>query len=202
MADRTKELVTLIGEDGKKRGIATVHQLPVAKYTRGFMTKFSDAAKYLVDSLTHFELRVLARLEERLDYGNWSPVIADEIAKDMKADKGNISTAISSLLAKGIIERAPRELKIGRIWQYRLSADYGWKGTATEWHQHQRERMKHGEVVQLFPVGSEYQRRVMGCDAVVPGAQRQRAQKVARLFRIHPPKMTKKPPEQDGPPRA
>jgi DNA-binding MarR family transcriptional regulator len=186
MDGRTKEQVRLIGADGNEKLTGTIHQLPIAKYTRGFMTTFSDSKEYLVDNLTHFELRVLARLEKRLDYGNWAPVIADDIAQEMNSAKSNISTAIRSLMNKAVIERSPRELKIGRIWQYRLNADYGWKGTAAEWHQHQRERQKYGEVVQLFPVGSEQQKQKFGCDPVIPSRERDVEKKVRRMFRVTP----------------
>jgi hypothetical protein len=165
MRERTR--VSLVDDAGKVKGTGTIHEIPRVKYTRGFMTIFADSRPLLVDALTHFELRVLARLEQRLDYGNWVPIIADDIAKDMKVAKTHVSTAIKSLMSKGVIERSPRELKIGRIWQYRLNADYGWRCDAIEWHHHQRERMKYGEVVQLFPIGSAAQKKSQGCDAIL-----------------------------------
>jgi hypothetical protein len=158
--------VSLVDDAGKVKGSGTIHEIPRVKYTRGFMTTFADSRPLLVDALTHFELRVYARLEQRLEYGNWAPIIADEIAKDMNVAKTHVSTAIKGLMSKGVISRSPRELKIGRIWQYRLNADYGWKGNAIEWYHHQRERMNYGEVVQLFPIGSAAQKKSQGGDAI------------------------------------
>jgi len=129
------------------------------------MTTFSDTKPHLVDMLTHFELRVLARLEQRLDYGNWIPVMGDELAEEMGTDKANVSRAFKGLMSKGVIERS-RPHKNGRTWSYRLNADYGWRGDAVDWHRHQRERHKQGEVVQLFPVGSEEQHKSQGGDAI------------------------------------
>lgn len=72
-------------------------------------------------------LRVLLYLLSRLDFENYIQVPQATIAEALELHKSDVTRAIQTLEAKGILLRGP---KVGRSYAWRLNPTYGWKGKA------------------------------------------------------------------------
>ena len=76
------------------------------------------------NKLSKMAWRVLIYLLVNLDFDNYVPLTQVEIAKDLKANQGDISRALRELEKYKIIFSE----KKGRSRQYRLNEDVVWKG--------------------------------------------------------------------------
>ena len=91
----------------------------------GFQEAFLELAKD--KDMTGEVTRVLLYLFANLGFENYIVLPQRQIAEALKMRKENVSRAIKTLTAKGIIIEGP---KLGRTKAYRLNNKYGWKGKA------------------------------------------------------------------------
>ena len=70
---------------------------------------------------------VLDMLIARLDTANYIQVQQVEIADRLHMEKQHVNRSIRRLIEEGILVEGP---KVGRSCSYRLSPEYGWKGSA------------------------------------------------------------------------
>ncbi len=73
------------------------------------------------------DFRVLMALLEQLDFDNFIMASQSDIAKDLDMAQPQVSRAIKRLVEVGALIDGP---KVGTHRTYRLSPDFGWKGSA------------------------------------------------------------------------
>lgn len=71
--------------------------------------------------------RVLDLLCAVLDFENFVQISQPQIGEFCGMKKQNVNTAIKELCDRGIIVRG---VKVGRVWTYRLSPSFGFKGNS------------------------------------------------------------------------
>jgi DNA-binding transcriptional ArsR family regulator len=77
---------------------------------------------------THaYDLRVMMALLEEVDYENKIIICQADIARDLGMQRSNVSSAIKRLVEAGLILK---DSKKGVTCFYRLSPEFGWKGSA------------------------------------------------------------------------
>ncbi len=104
-----------------------------------FHTQFTAAVAKLAASIKqNAALRLLLLLPEHLSYEVFKRLNQEEIAKQLDVDDSTISRALKTLEAAAVVERKGK----GPYTEWRLSADFGWKGTVDGYHAHQRKRGK------------------------------------------------------------
>jgi predicted transcriptional regulator len=74
------------------------------------------------------DFRVLMALLEELDFNNLILVSQTAIAKDLGMDTAQVNRAMKRLIEVGAIVEGPR---VGTHRTYRLSPNFGWKGSAS-----------------------------------------------------------------------
>ena len=138
---RTGEVVTVAAFSRKHRYPKDVE----------FMTMFRDGWKYLSTlDLAGRDTRVLFKLLEMLDYENYISISQETIAQELENDIANINRSIQKLEKLGVIERQ-KDKTDKRRWSYRLNAELGWKGDASQWaaHMHRRAHQQGSNVIPL-----------------------------------------------------
>ena len=101
---------------------------------------FKDGWKQLASmKLAGRDYRVLLELLSRLDYENWISVAQETIAEELNLKRPDVTNSIQKLIKHKIIERQ-KDPADRRRWMYRLNADLGWKGDASQWAKHQSNR--------------------------------------------------------------
>jgi DNA-binding transcriptional ArsR family regulator len=97
----------------------------------GFRRWFAMGQEEALDVLMDFkhvdDFRVLMALAKEVDYENQILVSQVEIARRLKMQPSNVSSAIKRLVEAGIVLRG---LKKGIKCLYQLSPELGWKGSA------------------------------------------------------------------------
>ncbi|HQT75165.1 MAG TPA: hypothetical protein PLX84_14645 [Acidiphilium sp.] len=78
------------------------------------------------------DFRVLVAMLERLDFNNLILVSQSEVARDLGIDKAQVNRAVKRLITIGALLEGP---KVSGHRTYRLSPDFGWKGSAKTHHQ-------------------------------------------------------------------
>lgn len=112
---------------------------PSKSYGRPFVTQFTDiipAVARAIDSAV--ELKVLLTLPLHLDWTTFRRLNQTELGKTINADRATISRAMIHLHKLGIVERQGR----GPVTLWRLSDEWGWKGTVDAYHASRRKRGK------------------------------------------------------------
>jgi DNA-binding transcriptional ArsR family regulator len=97
------------------------------KIAEGWVMSFQDAfIKLAMDrTIKGEQMRVLLYLIGKLDFENWIHVPQAEIAEVLGMTAPQVSRAIASLTAKGLLTKGP---KLGRVTTLQLSLNVGWKG--------------------------------------------------------------------------
>ena len=109
---------------------------------------FKDGWNYLSSvNLAGRDTKVLFKLLSRLDYQNWISVAQETLAEELNISQGDINRSIKKLIEHKIIERQ-KDPADKRRWMYRLNADLGWRGDASQWAKHQAERTP-GKVISM-----------------------------------------------------
>jgi DNA-binding HxlR family transcriptional regulator len=134
-ADRITSVVT---EHGEVIGVAQDRQ-PGKSYGKGFMIVFLDAMEQAAERINSAcTLKLLMRLPRHIDFTNFRPIRQVKLAEEIGVTDGAISRSMRELLELGLVERkgsGPRQL-------WRLSTDWGWNGSADQYHAFRGGRMK------------------------------------------------------------
>ena len=134
-ADR---ITTVITEHGEVIAVAQDRQ-PGKTYGRGFMIVFLDAMEQAAERIeSAITLKLLMRLPRYIDFTNFRPISQTKLAEEMSVGAGSISRGMNELLELGLVERkgsGPRQT-------WRLSTDWGWNGSADQYHAFRGGRMK------------------------------------------------------------
>lgn len=135
---RQRQIVSLTTEDGAKH-VVTQERHPARSYGARFVILFTaamaEAGKHIKSVIT---FRLLHVLPEHLTFTDFRMLRTVDIAKQLDTHHGNISRAMAELLTIGVVEREGK----GPRTAWRLSSDWGWNGTADQWHAFRGGRMK------------------------------------------------------------
>lgn len=135
---RMRSIVSLVTDDGEKHRV-TQERHPAHSYGARFVILFTAAmaeASQRIKSMV--TLRLLLVLPEYLSFTDFRQIRTIAIAERLETNKGNISRALAELLALGVVEREGK----GPRTAWRLSSDWGWNGTADQWHAFRAGRLK------------------------------------------------------------
>jgi hypothetical protein len=135
---RQRQIVSLTTDDGAKH-VVTQERHPARSYGAKFVIVFTAAmaeASQRIKSVV--TLRLLLVLPEHLNFTDFRQVRNVSLAERLKTDAGSISRGFAELLAIGVVEREGK----GPRTAWRLSSDWGWNGTADQWHTFRAGRMK------------------------------------------------------------
>ena len=80
--------------------------------------------------------RVLVHLIRALDFREWRHLPQASISAELGIGQAAASKALTSLTKEGLVERQ----RVRGVVVLRLSADFGWRGSAPAWHAHQQRR--------------------------------------------------------------
>jgi DNA-binding MarR family transcriptional regulator len=97
------------------------------KLKEGWFMAFQEAFEALaVDKdLSGQTMKVLMFLMSKLSFENYIGLEQKEISTKLAIHKSDVSSAMRTLVGKGILEIGP---KLGRSKTYKLNPFYGWKG--------------------------------------------------------------------------
>ena len=132
---RVTDLVTADGE------LWRVQQQrdPGKTYGRQFVIVFTDQLDELATKIGQgLTLKVMLKLPKRLSFTEFRFLNQAELAAELGTGQGAISRCLSQLLDLGVIEREGK----GPRTKWRLSNDWGWQGTADQWHAMRAGRLK------------------------------------------------------------
>lgn len=93
----------------------------------GWFSMATQAAKALKQVTRVEDFRVLMALLERLDFENLITANQADIARELEMDRSQVNRAIKRLVEMGALLEGPR---VGISRSYRLSPNFGWKGSA------------------------------------------------------------------------
>lgn len=120
-----------------------------------FHTVFTEATANLARRVKHAStLRLFIVLPEDPSYTDWRRIAQDQLAKELDTTQASISRALAELLTLEVIERKGR----GPVTEWRLSSDYGWRGTVDQFHEHRRARQQpkpHSRPASPVPIAAE-----------------------------------------------
>lgn len=135
---RRQTVVAITTADGTRHQV-TQERHPARSYGRGFVILFTDAmaaaAKNIKRGVT---LRLLIVLPEHLNFTDFRQLRTVDVAATLETDSGTISRSLAELLNLGIVEREGK----GPRTAWRLTSDWGWNGTADQYHAFRGGRMK------------------------------------------------------------
>ena len=135
---RQRQIVSLTTEDGAKHRV-TQERHPARSYGAKFVILFTAAmaeASQRIKSVV--TLRLLLVLPEHLNFTDFRQVRNVALAEKLNTDAGSISRGFAELLAIGVVEREGK----GPRTAWRLSSDWGWNGTADQWHAFRAGRLR------------------------------------------------------------
>jgi predicted XRE-type DNA-binding protein len=98
------------------------------EYILMFIQGFGDIATD--KTMTIESMRVLMFLLFKTQMKNWVQLQQSEIAEALGMKQPNVSRALKKLVDKGILEATT---KMGKAKNYRVSIDFGWRGTGPEY---------------------------------------------------------------------
>ena len=97
-------------------------------FGQGWLAMAQNGAEILAQSnLSGNDFKVLMKLLSVLDYENLIQVSQAEIARELNMHRQHVQRSIKRLLDLGIVLEG---VKIGISRSYRLSPNFGWKGSA------------------------------------------------------------------------
>lgn len=135
---KTEHVVSLTTSDGRRHRVVQERH-PSKSYGAQFVILFTDAMERAAQQIRGgTTLRVLLVLPRFLNFTDYKRLPTAEVAQRVEADQSGVTRAMRELLALGIVEREG----LGPYTMWRLSSDWGWNGTADQWHAHQAGRLK------------------------------------------------------------
>ena len=137
----SKELVRITKPDtGETLDGCLIWTSNRAKIKEHYVMLFQTGFEHLGtnNALTRTDWRVLAQLFARLDFENYIHITQAEIARRSKIAKQHVSTSFKNLIDQGIVIKGPR---VGKVYTYRLSDTYGWKGSAEKLKKHREQKI-------------------------------------------------------------
>lgn len=135
---RMRQIVSLTTDDGAKH-VVTQERHPAQSYGARFVILFTAAMAHAARNIRSLvTLRLLMDLPEHLNFTDFRQIRTVEIAEKLGTHAGNISRSMNELLALGIVEREGR----GPRTAWRMSSDWGWNGTADQWHAFRAGRLR------------------------------------------------------------
>lgn len=113
------------------------------------MILFTDAMERAAEQIrSGVTLRVLLLLPRHLSFTDFRRLPVS-VAEQADTNSSGISRAMATLLELGIVEREGK----GPYTTWRLSSDWGWNGTANQWHAFRAGRLE-GKKPPAKPVAS------------------------------------------------
>lgn len=110
---------------------------PGGSYGVQFSTTFiAEQAKLAQGISSGPTLRVMLLLPTLLDYVQWRRLDQVKLGTTLGINQGTVSKALKELLRIGYVEKNGT----GPTTEWRLSSNYGWKGSVDSYHQFQRSR--------------------------------------------------------------
>jgi DNA-binding MarR family transcriptional regulator len=135
---KIKQLDTASGEllDG-----CLVYVPRKTKFRTGWFMMFQDVLLELSKDreITGEVYRVLLYLLSKMDFENHIEATQGEAAAELGLQKTNVSRAVKTLCAKGILLKGD---KAGRSTHYRFNSHYGWKGKVKNFETERRRRFE------------------------------------------------------------
>lgn len=77
------------------------------------------------DSLSSFELRIIAEILKRLNFENWMVIDSQNIAKKLNLDETEVTEVVQKLIGYQILECKGECVKQS-CYRYRLNSNFGW----------------------------------------------------------------------------
>ncbi len=112
---------------------------PGRSYGRMFHTTFSEATAELAKRLTSgATLRVMLVLPQHLNYETFKRLDQSSLAGELGMTQASVSRALTELHEQGVVERKGA----GPVTEWRLSSDYGWRGSVDGFHAFQRQKAR------------------------------------------------------------
>ena len=131
---QASRVISLRTADGTDHPVTETRH-PTRSYGVQFHTVFTTATADLARKVKHAStIRLFIILPEHLSYTDWRRLNQEAIGRELDLDNSSISRALAELLSLGVIERKGR----GPVTEWRLSSDYGWRGTVDQFHEHRR----------------------------------------------------------------
>lgn len=135
---RLEKVVSIQTADGQSH-LVTSERHPSRSYGAQFMIVFTETMATVASrTQSGTTLRVLLLLPEHLNFTDFRPLNQRSLAAQLQVGSGSISRAMTDLLEMGVVERQGR----GPVTQWRLSTDWGWNGTADQFHAFRAGRLK------------------------------------------------------------
>jgi DNA-binding transcriptional ArsR family regulator len=134
--NRHAKVVSLTTDTGERMTVSSQRE-PSRSYGRMFHTTFDDAAAELAKAVrSGVTLRLFLILPRHLSYTDFRKLDQRKLGKELDAGQSSISRALEELREIGAVEKRGSGAHI----EWRLTSDYGWRGTVESYHQDRRLR--------------------------------------------------------------
>lgn len=130
MPIRSAPIVALVTDDGELHRVQQSRQ-PGTTYGARFMLVFDEARQEIVTKAKTFAtLKVWMILPDHLDWVTWRRLDQRKLAKKLEIGVASVNRALTELLELGAVEKQGA----GPVTEWRLSLDWGWRGSADQYH--------------------------------------------------------------------
>lgn len=137
MPQRAAPIVALMDQHGELHRVQQ-QRTPGTTYGARFMIVFDEARQQIVTKAKSFAtLKVWMILPDHLDWIVWRRLPQKELAAKLSISIGSINAAMAELLAIGAVEKRGA----GPVIEWRLSLDWGWRGTPDQYHAARKARI-------------------------------------------------------------
>lgn len=127
---RGEQVVSIRTADGTDHAVIQERE-PRRAYGMSFHTVFTNQVAALAFKITSAPaLRLLLILPEHLSYTDFRRLNQCQVAAQLNVSQSAISKAMTELHTAGVVERQGK----GTATEWRLSLDYGWRGTVDGYH--------------------------------------------------------------------
>ena len=145
---RHHRIVSLRTEAGETVPVSEQRH-PATSYGRPFMTQFLDIIPTVARAIdSAVELKVLLTLPLHLSWTEFRRLDQAKLAKAVNAGQSSVSKAMVHLHELGIVERQGR----GPVTLWKLSDEWGWKGSVDQDHASRRKGGKPAPSGQAAPL--------------------------------------------------
>ena len=135
---RLQKIVALTDDTGSTHKVVQERH-PSKTYGGRFVILFTEAMKNAARRIRSVvTLKLLLILPDHLNFTDFRMVRTQALADELDTGSGNISTGMRELLDLGILEREGK----GPRSTWRLSSDWGWNGSADQYHAFRTGRLK------------------------------------------------------------
>ncbi len=133
-----QKIVAITAADGSSHKVVQERH-PSRTYGGQFVILFTaamkQAARHITSSIT---LRLLFELPDHLNFTDFRQIRTQGLADILSTHPGNISRSMASLVELGIVEREGK----GPRTAWRFSSDWGWNGSADQYHAFRAGRLR------------------------------------------------------------